>query len=657
MPPKLEKPEISWRNGAPISTVFDDMYYSVDEGEAESKYVFLDGADVLHKAANKTHFVIGETGFGTGLNFLTTWQAWGKKKPGCRLTYISAEAFPMQGADMEKAHNAFPALGPLSKQLLAAWPPTAAGTHLRKFDNGNVSLMLLFGDACSAFLQLDANIDAWYLDGFAPAKNPAMWTATLFERMAELSNEGATIATFTAAGFVRRELQASGFKMRKSAGFGVKRERLVGMFTQNTLQTSSALTKPSEQNKAPTTWAITPEANTDGIVVVGDGIAGANVAFSLAQRGFNPTLVAPKQPSMKASGLPAAILAPQLMLEDTIEKSFFYAAFTYAVSHPAYHDAFGTERGTEYVPTTMQEKQKYTDILDQFGWDTDWINGYNEGLILPKGGTVDPNKILHKLTGGVSCIEGDVDRLEKCTAGWRLISTNGETIVEAATVVLATGAQTSKILIASGLIGISGSNQHPSFRLRGGQIECVQSSAITGTEPHTKTYGGYISSEVEISHGLKIRTVGSTYENLSDLPIVPIEPSIQARQANLAQCKRQLGVEITKGSNISSWTGVRATTPDHMPFAGPIPDWSDLNAACSNLAIDRNLPLLRAPKMEAGLYCIAGLGSKGFQYAPLLGEYLAAMISGEPSPIPLELQKKLHPARGFVRDIIRGTQR
>lgn len=657
LPPKLEKPTISWRNGVPISTGFDDMYYSVEDGEAESEYVFLNGASILENTTNKTHFVIGETGFGTGLNFLTTWQAWRKKKPDCRLIFISAEAFPMQSADLEKAHSAFPALRPLSEQLLAVWPPAAAGTHMRRFDNGTVSLMLLFGDACSVFKQLNAKVDAWYLDGFAPAKNPAMWTPALFKRMAELSSEGATIATFTAAGFVRRELEANGFKMRKTPGFGVKRERLVGTYTRDPSQTSEGTTIPRAHKKKNITWAVTPKANTHNIVVIGGGIAGSSVAYSLMQRGYNPTLVAPKQCSMTASDLPIAILAPQLMLENTIEKSFFYAAFSHAVSHPAYQKAFGPERGTEYVPTTTQERQKYIDILDQFGWEADWLHGCHEGLILPKGGSVSPKKILYELTRGVSRIQGDVDRLEKCTSGWRLIGRNGEEIMETATVILAAGAITNKILAASGLIGISGSNQHPSLRLRGGQIECVQSSAITGTEGHTKTFGGHISSEIEISDGLKIRTVGSTYDKLSDLPTPPIEPNIRARQANLAQCKKQLGVEIFEGANIESWTGVRATTPDHMPFAGPIPDWSDLSAACSNLAIDRNLPLTRPPNMKTGLYCLTGLGSKGFQYAPLLGEYLAAMISGEPSPIPLDLQPKLQPGRGFVRDIIRGIQR
>ncbi len=643
-------PQITWRSGVPFSVEFDDLYYSAEDGQAESIFVFIDGTDVVKTAARKDKLVIGETGFGTGLNFLTTWQAWRAAKPRARLFFISAEASPLRAADLEQAHKAFPKLDELSEQLRAAWPPTSSGFHYRSFENGQVSLLLMFGGVEAVFSQLNAKIDVWYLDGFAPAKNPAMWTAALFKQMAQLSNPGAGVATFTAAGFVRRGLKAQGFNMQKKQGFGQKKERLVGTFQPN----EHPPTHQPDAASVPSTWCSTPPANTEKIVVIGDGIAGSSIAYALAQRGLEPILLAPKAPRLKSSTLPAAILAPQLLLADPLEKTFFYAAFSYAVSHPAYKQAFANERGTEYLPSSPQDIQKLTDVLTQFNWGEEWLKRSGDGLILPKGGTVDPKKILNNLNRSINRLYGDVARLERCPDGWRLVSEFGETITLSPTVVLATGVQTTKILAASDLIGASLSAQHPSIRPRSGQLECMPASAIYGARDHTITYGGYMSASISTEDFSDMRTVGSTYEKLSEVPPCPAEPTETARQAILTQCSENTGAVFDTHTAMQSWTGVRATAPDHMPYAGPIPNWADMSSACACLAIDRKLPLPRTPKMEAGLYCLTALGSKGFQYGPLLGEYLAAMICGDPSPLPQNLQPKLHPARGFVRDIIRG---
>ncbi len=650
LPEDLTEPQIIWRGGVPFAAEFDDLYYSAEDGQAESIFVFLDGAEVIKTATSKDKFIIGEFGFGTGLNFLTTWQAWRSTKPRARLFFVSAEAFPLCAADLEQAHQAFPELEELSEQLRAAWPPAANGFHFRSFDNGQVSLLLMFGDAEVVFSQLKAKIDAWYLDGFAPAKNPAMWTDALFRRMAQLSNPGAKVATFTAASFVRRGLEAQGFDMQKTRGFGRKKERLVGSF----LPEERLPPNQPDTVLAPITWCSTPPANPEKVAVIGDGIAGSSVAYALARRGLDPILVAPKAPRMSASTLPAAILAPQLLLADPLEKAFFYAAFSHAVSHPAYKQAFAHERGTEYLPSSPRDIQKLTDVLKQFNWGDEWLMPCGDGLIMPKGGTVDPKKILRKLNHNINRLYGVVDRLERCSDGWRLVSETGETITQSPTVVLATGVQTSHILKASGLIGTCELAQHPSIRPRAGQLECMPASAVYGAKKHTITYGGYMSAPITTEDFPDMRTVGSTYEKLSEVPPVPGTPTEETRQTILSQCGENTGAAFDLNAKIQSWTGVRATAPDHMPYAGPIPDWADLSSACASLAIDRKLPLPRAPKMEVGLYCLTALGSKGFQYGPLLGEYIAAMICADPSPIPQNLQPKLHPARGFIRDIIRG---
>ncbi len=650
MPPNTRQSEITWKEGVPFSTQFDDPYYSLDDGKAESIFVFVDGTDVLNTTDGKDHIVVGETGFGTGLNFLTTWQAWRNRNPGARLTFVSAEAFPITAADMAKAHSAFPELAELAEQLRAAWPPAVSGFHTRRFDNGKISLLLMFGEATEMFSQLDAEIDAWYLDGFAPAKNPDMWTDKLFRRMARLSKPKAKLATYTAAGFVRRGLEAQGFQMEKSSGFGRKRERLVGSFQPN-------MQPPNIQDKKPLTWSSTPASDTGHVVIVGDGIAGASVAYSLAQRGLTPILVAPENSHNRTSILPAAILAPQLLLANPVEKAFFHAAFFHAVSHPVYKDAFANERGTKYLPTSALEQQKFADILTQFKWGAEWMNGDSEGLILPKGGTVSPTAILDTFMRDVERVNHSVARLQKSQQGWNLLDNSGDTIVSAPTVVLAAGVHTTGILAASDLIGASATTNHPSVRPRGGQLEYVPVEAISSVDDETITFGGYISAASVFGDRKKIRTIGSTHEKLSSVPPTSPQPTLAAREAILTQCHSTTGAVIDHNAAMTSWTGIRATAPDHMPYAGPIPNWADLSDVCACLAIDRKLPLPRVPEMEDGLYCLMALGSKGFQYGPLLGEYVAAMICGDPSPLPRNLNVKLHPARGYIRDIIRGKSR
>lgn len=645
----MKKLEVIWKGNVPVSAQFDDPFYSLEDGMAESKFVFLDGANVMDAASNKDLFVIGETGFGTGLNFLTTWQAWRESKPAARLIFISAEAFPMEVADMKKAHSTFPGLEGLSRQLCTALPPASGGFHHRSFDNGKVSLLLMYGEATEMFSQLNAEIDAWYLDGFAPAKNPDMWSASLFKRMAQLSKPKATVATFTAAGFVRRGLGAHGFHMSKSAGFGRKRERLVGSFTPH--QHAQNL------EDDPLTWSCIPASDPNQVVVIGDGIAGASVAYALARRSLKPLIIAPEASHSHPGILPAAILAPQLLLADPIEKSFFYSAFFHAVSHPAYQTAFAAVRGTKYVPTDAREKQKFKDILAQFKWGPEWIRGDGDGLILPKGGTVSPAAILDHLTSGINRINGEIVRLEKNGNEWHVLDNTGRIIVTAPTIVLAAGARTSAILAASQLLGAKKANAHPSVRPRGGQLEYVPAQAIRHADDQTITFGGYVSAVCAGEKGTAIRTIGSTHDKLSVVPQVAPEPTLEAREAILTQCRDIAGVSVDPDATIKSWTGIRATAPDHLPFAGPIPNWNDLSEVCDCLGIDRKLSLPRAPQMENGLYCLTALGSKGFQYGPLLGEYLAAMICGEPCPLPRNLHAKLHPARGYIRDIIRGKVR
>jgi tRNA 5-methylaminomethyl-2-thiouridine biosynthesis bifunctional protein len=226
---------LEWRNGLPYSTAFDDVYFSSDDGLLETEYVFIQGNALVNRwqSLADNNFTIMETGFGTGLNFLCACKVWLEFAPAnAVLDFTSVEKYPLSHADMHKALQHWPALKPISDKLLAQYT-TLLNTGTATLFNDRIRLQVLFGDATDCLSKLDTKTDAWFLDGFAPSKNPQMWQQALFEKMARLSHSKTTFATFTSAGVVRRGLVAAGFKVNKQPGFGKKREMINGYFIGN----------------------------------------------------------------------------------------------------------------------------------------------------------------------------------------------------------------------------------------------------------------------------------------------------------------------------------------------------------------------------------------------------------------------------------------
>ncbi len=212
---QLQHAHIDWNEqGQPLSAEFADVYFSKQSGLDESRYVFIQHNQLTERFQqldNSTPFVVAETGFGTGLNFLTCWQLFLQQAPEqARLHFISVEKYPLHAADLQLALALWPELEPLSAQLLQQYLVIQPGYQHFIFQQGRVCLTLLIGEASEQLSQLDAKVDAWFLDGFAPSKNPDMWSDALFSQLARLAKPQTTLATFTSAGFVRRGLQAAG---------------------------------------------------------------------------------------------------------------------------------------------------------------------------------------------------------------------------------------------------------------------------------------------------------------------------------------------------------------------------------------------------------------------------------------------------------------
>lgn len=241
----IQHAEINWSDQSePFSALFGDVYFNTEHGFNESLYVFIEGNNLAQRWRDCTapFFCIAETGFGTGLNFLVTclqFQKFRQAQPTAQLKHLhftSFEKYPLNIQDLKSALQRWPLLSEFSKALIAQYPLPLIGCHRITLDQFNIRLDLWFGDVSSSLPMLyccdSGQFDCWYLDGFAPSKNPDMWSDSLFTEIAKTCKASATLATFTAAGFVRRGLQSAGFTIQKRKGYGKKREMLHGQLDQ-----------------------------------------------------------------------------------------------------------------------------------------------------------------------------------------------------------------------------------------------------------------------------------------------------------------------------------------------------------------------------------------------------------------------------------------
>lgn len=244
---QINPASLDWNEqGTPVSREFGDVYFSNESGLDETRHVFLQGNDIPQRFYHhpRSFFMVAETGFGTGLNFLTLWQSWRQFSQHStntttlrNLHFISFEKHPLQLADIVAAHQSWPELAEYAILLQQQWPLPLAGCHRLQFDQGRITLDLWFGDVNQQLPKLDRSfkqsIDAWFLDGFAPSKNPDMWSEALFKQIVSFTRFQGTFATYTAAGFVRRGLQQAGFEVIRRKGFGPKREMLAGTLMES----------------------------------------------------------------------------------------------------------------------------------------------------------------------------------------------------------------------------------------------------------------------------------------------------------------------------------------------------------------------------------------------------------------------------------------
>ncbi len=641
---RLPDPGLVWDDGVAAAAHFGDVYFSRDGGLAETRHVFLSGCDLPQAWSEADCFTVGELGFGTGRNFLATWELWRKThKPGARLHYIAVEGYPLTPDELRRCLTPWPELADLAQGLLRVYGAPQPGFH-RLFLGDNIFLTLLFGEAACVLEQLEANVDAWFLDGFAPDRNPAMWSSEVFTQIAQLSHAGTRLATYSAASDVRRGLDATGFDITKAPGFGTKREMLRGRFrgTQHTSRLQPWFARPVRTHKQ------------GHAVIIGGGIAGTSAAHALQRRGWRTTIIERNAALADgASGNPVGVLMPRLTAAPNLDGRFYAGAWRTALNGLSdINDRCGllqlaTDGGeaTRHIAIAanglLPESFLSYVTADQASDIAD-CKVQHSALYFPQGGWCDPRAFCHALSAASDVILNTaVGALHHDGSMWRIMNDAGDLVMQADVVVLAN---------AHGAAALPASAWLP-LQVRRGQI------TMAPPTPHSRglrtvlTYGGYMTPAHNGAH-----SIGATFDWVaaSDLNTPP--PVIAKDHVrNLDDLARVLP-DIMTGLDMDALTGragFRCTTLDHLPMAGPLPSAETYQRDFAELR--HGHPWARYPEAvyQPGLYTLTGLGARGLVSAPLAAEIVASHICGEPWPLERDLVTALHPARILVRDLKR----
>ncbi|MEW6392629.1 MAG: FAD-dependent 5-carboxymethylaminomethyl-2-thiouridine(34) oxidoreductase MnmC [Pseudomonadota bacterium] len=583
MDPTAPSSPLVWReDGLPQSSLYGDVYFSSVDGLAETRAVFLQGCGLPERFAERQDFVVGELGFGSGLNIAALLDLWRREKPaGARLRIFSIEAHPLDREEAARILAHWPELGEAAQALLDAWPGRARGFHRVDLPAFDAVLDLAVMDVVEALEAWDGAADAWFLDGFSPALNPAMWREEVLAAVAARSAPGARAATFTVAGAVRRGLQAAGFEIAKRPGFGRKRERLEAWL-------------PGER-------AITPRP--ESLAIIGGGIAGAALARAARAEGLAVTVIDDPD-GVAASGNPTGLVTPALDAGGGPRAALYAQALARATTlYAATPDAV-VARGVLQLASAERDAGRFAAVAEQDIFEPGTmtpldpeaaharLGASTPALAMFGAQVVAPPTIRAAWIG--ETLAARVARLERDGDGWRLLDATGALILRADAVVLAGGAASLSLA--------------PALPLRPVRGQASWTTGVTTKAP--AAFGGYA---IPTRDGVLF---GATHDR--DETATDVRGEDHARNlATLAKGLPDLAARL-EGKAFEGRAAVRATVPDHLPLAGA---------------------------RGSDLWLLTGLGSRGLCLAPLLAEHVVARLLGVPSPLPRQLSHVVNPAR------------
>lgn len=588
-----------------VNKTYEDIYFSPKNGMEETNLVYLKGNDLEARMRKAERFVVAETGFGTGLNLLMLlklWQSLGDEAP--HLHYITTENAPLEPDVISKALSIFPELIDLLPELIAILPPRWAGRHHRYIFGGKVSVDFLYGDALEMLTASSFKADAWFLDGFAPDRNPAMWQPALFKAIERCSTGDATLASFTAAKDVQMGLTEAGFDVTVQSGQPFKDSRITAKRNPKSQKYLNKNINNADQR----------------IVIIGTGVAGASVAAGLIRQGITPLVLGRGDgPHDGASGNMVAVQVPFLAAKDITSSRLSLTAFSYARWLARHLDVSIDDTAMVYGWNEREEiRQKKIDAMGHPDClfvhasvdDAQNHTGLDAGLsgfVFPEGGSINPRAMCQAMLEGAETRYGiTVEGFEQIDGRWHL-HTDQEDII-ADKVVLATGA---------GLKNLTRTWLDPLLNLQvtAGRVSHLPSSVFPDLQS-ALSFGGYLAR----SHDGAV-ALGASFDRDIDDDIDPYQETVMTSDDhanNLGLLPEALRGEVPA---LSAWEGrvsYRLAAEDRQPIAGEVQD---------------------------GLFILAALGSRGMVTGPLLGEYITSLLTGVPSPLDRDMAALVNPFR------------
>jgi len=671
--------DLIWEQGTPLSNQHKDFYFSLKNGLEETDYVFLQANDLSQRllineksAAPPPPFTIVETGFGTGLNFLATWQLWssidGPKKP---LHFISTEKYPLSYDDLKQCLSLWPQLESLSKQLLTHYPDLISGQHQLDFENGRVKLTLFWGDTAQTLSQNNFIANCWFLDGFSPSKNPSMWSDELFNQVALHSDSHTTFSTFTAASLVRKGLIKYGFKVHKQHGFGAKREMLLGTFPDNLnvppINNHPAYWMMDELIKAVTNAPVAEKKYKDSllydVLVIGAGLSGLTTALTIAEQGLS-VLILDENPMAVGGASGQRQLAMYAKLPTEMNKIAQFTTHCLSYSQRYFKQkendnkrkSFWHSSGLIQLAWNEKEAIKQQKFLDNSKLPSNFIKSIDaksasklSGLILQQGGLYFPhcgwlsplnfaNYSLehHNIKTSFNTHITDI-KWEKDSKIWRARSHDNYFIAK--NIVIANANQARSF---------EQTNHLPTKPLRG-QVSSINSNTLNSSK--TILCGeGYLCPSIEGWHHF-----GATFD-LNNKEALILDDDQTKNIENIQNwlpgwLSNEHLKEIKKNHHIKDHAGLRCTTPDYIPIVGQVPDYSKMLERFEKLRVGANSCRDLKGTYLPNLFINIGHGSKGLITTPIAAELIRSHICGGAYPFNEQLRSMLSPARFIIKHL------
>ena len=580
------------------SSRYGDIYFSAENGLAETRHVFIEGTGLPDKLTKKRQLILAETGFGTGLNFLAVVAETMRLKSKTKIDFISVEGCPPDKQQVAAALAAFPELQQICVKMLQQWPRRWPGVHHMSFLDGQISLHLHYGQAEQVLPTFDFSADIWFLDGFSPAKNPEIWSVEIIRQIARLSAHNACLATFTVAASVRASLTDAGFDCVKTAGFGRKREMLTASFVKGF--TSTKKLQPRK------------------ILVIGGGIAGCAVASGLKALGLEVMILdAATQRGAGASGNPAGLVVPFLSVGDMIgarlsisclaDTRAFLEAHNLIISQGVISLDYDRRKltrqkkiGEQGFPTDLAIYKTADDLTARCG-----LQVHAGGLLFETGAVIRPQQLCNHLAEGVKHIFGaELSFISGEEGAWAAHCVDGRSF-KADHIVLCIGADLPPLLKTFG-------HDLGTYQVTSGQLSILPQTTELASLQTALNYSGYVTPLIE-----RRQYLGAGFDPTADTAV-----SQKGHFHNLALMPVELRALAGQPAGWEGRKSRRLSYPDRLPLAGQI-----------------------AP----GLSVVSALGARGLTLARLIGKSIAHEISGRPPILPYQIMKALHPQRFFNR--------